>query len=112
MADETADDISLMVAIMARSIGQRNNLMDGLELWQLAGRILCPIFDYAKPEAYVAAMTATRQDYAGVASDGDMQRQFAAAVEELAYNGVLDSLDSAIANRAWEGLQRRRPVER
>jgi hypothetical protein len=72
----------------------------------LAGRILCPIFDYAKPAQYRTAMRALRLQYRGVARDAELQRAWFEQVSPLVGDGVLESVQSAVDAQVWRGLGR------
>jgi len=104
MATESERDISMMVEIMGQTIEDAQTSLTSPEARELAGKVLCPIFDFVKPAAYVEAMTIARQKYAGIADSPQLQTMFTGAVENMANLGWLDSLAAAVQNNAWSGL--------
>ncbi|HEX3885849.1 MAG TPA: hypothetical protein VHW05_00020 [Phenylobacterium sp.] len=103
---ETAEDIGFMVNATARAIQDTAfETVTGEAAWQLAGRILCPIFDYAKPQSYIDGMKAARQEFAGIADDADLQEDFQGALAALVGAGALASLEAAVSADAWAILQ-------
>lgn len=72
---------------------------------RLVGEILCPIFTPVKPPDYVEGMARARLSYRGIATDPDLQRDYAGTVMALVSDGYLDSLAAAIEARLWERLQ-------
>jgi hypothetical protein len=101
---ESERDAEFMVAIAALTIGAHQPSLTSDEAQALAGKILCLIFDYAKPHAYVEGMTQARGRYAGIAGSSALRAKFTGAVEHMASLGWLDSLAAAIANDAWSAL--------
>lgn len=92
-------------AQLAPSPPERNagTFLEGL---RLAGEILCPIFQYVKPEDYVAEMTRTRLEYQGIAAELELQAEYVCRVRTLLDKDQLQSLAQAVANKVWQELRR------
>ncbi len=89
--------LGMAFAIQLRSATPRT-FEDALEL---AGRILCPIFDYAKPAPYRAEMRKLRLRYGGIAGDSELQRQWVEHSGRLASQGRLESIATALEGQLW-----------
>ncbi|MDR3525596.1 MAG: hypothetical protein P4L66_16010 [Acetobacteraceae bacterium] len=84
--------------------GTRYNLPEALDL---AGRILCPLFDYAKPTQYRTEMRKIRLQYRGIARNFELQRDWFTLTELLVKKGALTSVDSAVKAQIWSELGRK-----
>ena len=94
-------DLLLMTVAMALAMtGAEENGQVTSQGWQeavdRAGRILCPLFDYAKLESYKSAMEEVRRSYAGIATDFDLQLKYWVKVVSLAKAGDLISVARAV----------------
>jgi len=104
---EDPDDalqLSLGMAMAIQLRGKAPSIFaDALDL---AGRILCPIFDYAKPAEYRTAMRTVRLQYRGIARDAEQQHEWIVRVGPLAADGVLESVETAVKSEVWRLLDR------
>jgi hypothetical protein len=104
---EDPDDalqLSLGMAMAIQLNGKARRILE--DALDLAGRILCPLFDYAKPAEYRVQMREMRLQYRGIARDADLQREWFERNLPLAGDGVLESVQSAVEARIWRGLER------
>ena len=106
---ENPDDalqLSLGMAMAIQLRGKAPRLFE--DALDLAGRILCPLFDFAKPAEYRTAMREVRLKYRGIARDAEQQREWLARVGSLATDGVLESVQTAVESEVWRQLDRDR----
>lgn len=104
---EDPDDALQLSIGMAMAIQLRGKVPrvfgDALDL---AGRILCPIFDYAKPAEYRTAMWRVRTQYRGIARDAGQQRDWLERVGPVAAEGLLETVETAVEASVWRQLDR------